>query len=310
MYSALFPLPNRVLLGINLGLVDLGPIDLSTLGLSLLHLLLPLGIGLGLIALIGFFVAAELALVASSAPDIEALTREPGSHPNARLLLDAKHNLERYLSVTQTGTTAGSLLLGWLGESSLVRWLDPLMGRLSRWIWTLFHSTATGVGGSHWLGQVWMTTIGSHLPRWLSAHAAGASLGPIAAQTPFQSPIQLSAHAVAVALAFLLVTYVEIVLGELVPKVLAAQAPESTALLLIRPLHWFLYLFFPALAILDASVRTLVRPLGLRLGPDASIDLHPAIQHIAPLPTLPTNAPAHPEPAVDRLDDVTMPPTP
>jgi CBS domain containing-hemolysin-like protein len=47
---------------------------------------------------------------------------------------------------------------------------------------------------------------------------------------------------------------VEIVLGELVPKVLAASAPEKTALLLIRPLQICSYLFAPVLVILNATV--------------------------------------------------------
>jgi CBS domain containing-hemolysin-like protein len=262
MFNALFPLTTLIALPIGLG----SP-NLQSLWTMVLQVLGPLTIGLALTALIGFFVAAELSLVASSAPDIEARTIGADAHPNARLLLDAKRNLERYLSVTQTGTTAGSLLLGWLGENSIVRWLDPILGRLSRLMW---HGSSgaglTGLGA--WLSHLWAVAIG------LSSQLAS----------------QISGHAVAVALAFLLVTYVEIVLGELVPKVLAAQAPESTALLLIRPLRWFLYLFFPALVVLDASVRTLVRPLGLRLGPDAAIAIHPAIH------------PSHPDPEPEPPD--------
>jgi CBS domain containing-hemolysin-like protein len=291
MYSALFPLPTHVSLAIDLGQLNLSPFDLGQLGqldwqslwATVLQILAPLSIGLGLTALIGFFVAAELSLVASSAPDIEALAIGSDAHPNARLLLDAKRNLERYLSVTQTGTTAGSLLLGWLGESSIVRWLDPLLARLSRLMWVHGSSGAGLTGLGAWLSHLWAGAIG------LSSQLAS----------------QISGHAVAVALAFLLVTYIEIVLGELVPKVLAAHAPESTALLLIRPLRWFLYLFFPALVVLDASVRTLVRPLGLRLGPDALVALHPhaaASQPLAVPVHEPANALSHPDPEADPLD--------
>ncbi|MCU0551343.1 MAG: CNNM domain-containing protein [Leptolyngbya sp. Prado105] len=67
----------------------------------------------------------------------------------------------------------------------------------------------------------------------------------------------LTTHTIATAIAFLIVTYVEIVLGELVPKVLAAHAPERTAMLLIRPLKFCFYLFFPALVILNGTVRLL-----------------------------------------------------
>jgi CBS domain containing-hemolysin-like protein len=67
----------------------------------------------------------------------------------------------------------------------------------------------------------------------------------------------ITTHTIATAIAFLIVTYVEIVLGELVPKVLAAHAPEKTALFLIRPLQICSYLFFPALVILNGTVRLL-----------------------------------------------------
>ncbi len=77
----------------------------------------------------------------------------------------------------------------------------------------------------------------------------------------------ITTHAIATAIAFLLVTYVEIVLGELVPKVLASQAPERTALLLIRPLQLCAYLFFPALVVLDATVNVLTGWINRRTTP-------------------------------------------
>ncbi|HTL87989.1 MAG TPA: CNNM domain-containing protein, partial [Leptolyngbya sp.] len=101
--------------------------------------------------------------------------------------------------------TAGSLILGWLGEGATVHWIEP-------WI--------------------------SLLP-----------IGRVSAM--------ITSHTIATAIAFLIVTYVEIVLGELVPKVLAANAPEKTAMALIRPLEICSYLFFPALVVLNATVQLL-----------------------------------------------------
>ncbi len=67
----------------------------------------------------------------------------------------------------------------------------------------------------------------------------------------------LTAHSIAVPAAFILVTYVEIVLGELIPKVLATHAPERTALLLMPALELCSKLLWPLLAILNGTVRLL-----------------------------------------------------
>lgn len=179
--------------------------NLHTLELELTEALLRLIVLLGLTLTIAFFVAAELALVSASREQIFRLSQvetDVKKRRAAERVHQAQNQIERYLSVTQTGTTAGSLLLGWLGEGATVHWIEPWFQRLP---------------------------IG-HLPAMISVHT------------------------IAVAIAFLLVTYVEIVLGELVPKVLAANAPEQTALLLIRPLQLFSYLFSPLLVILNGTV--------------------------------------------------------
>lgn len=163
---------------------------------------------LGLTLLIAFFVASELALVSADRHQIRQLARLSDSESRvktAQLVQQAQNNLPHYLSVTQTGTTAGSLLLGWLGEGATVHWIEPWIDKLP-------------------LGQF---------------------------------PAMLTAHAIAVPVAFIFVTYVEIVLGELIPKVLATHAPERTALLLIKPLQLCSNLLWPLLAILNGTVRLL-----------------------------------------------------
>ncbi|MEG5058691.1 CNNM domain-containing protein [Microcoleus sp. A2-C5] len=162
---------------------------------------------LGLTLLIAFFVAAELALVSADRHQIRQLAhlRDRPTAQTAELVHQAQKNIPHYLSVTQTGTTAGSLLLGWLGESATVHWIEPWIDKLP---------------------------IG-HLPAMLSAHS------------------------IAIPAAFILVTYVEIVLGELIPKVLATHAPERTALLLMPALEICSKILWPLLAILNGTVRLL-----------------------------------------------------
>jgi putative hemolysin len=59
-------------------------------------------------------------------------------------------------------------------------------------------------------------------------------------------------EALAIALAFGLVTVLHIVLGELAPKSLALQRTESTALIVARPLGLFLMVFRPAILVLNS----------------------------------------------------------
>jgi CBS domain containing-hemolysin-like protein len=162
---------------------------------------------LGLTLLIAFFVASELALVSADRHQIRQLAqlRDRPNAKTAELVHQAQNNIPHYLSVTQTGTTAGSLLLGWLGEGATVHWIEPWIDKL-----------------------------------------------PIG-----HFPAMLTAHSIAVPVAFILVTYIEIVLGELIPKVLASHAPERTALLLMPALEICSKILWPLLAILNGNVRLL-----------------------------------------------------
>lgn len=190
---------------------------LQTIELEAADALLRLAVLLVLILAVAFFVAAELAIVSASKGEIHHLIQNPDTEKAARKVQHAQNNLERYLSVTQTGTTAGSLLLGWLGEGATVHWIEPWISRLPI----------------------------PHLP------------------------VMVTSHTIATAIAFLLVTYVEIVLGELVPKVLASQAPEKTAMLFIRPLELCFYLFFPALIVLNGTVSLLTGWINRKTSPHA-----------------------------------------
>jgi CBS domain containing-hemolysin-like protein len=73
----------------------------------------------------------------------------------------------------------------------------------------------------------------------------------------------LLAHTVAVALSFLLLTFLHVVLGELVPKSLALQRTENIALVVARPLLWFLRLFRPVIHSLDFASQKFIRAMGI-----------------------------------------------
>ena len=75
-----------------------------------------------------------------------------------------------------------------------------------------------------------------------------------------------SSHAIAVAIAFVIITALHIVLGELAPKSLALQRSEDTALWVVRPLGFFLFLLRPAIIALNGLGNLVLRMVGLRTG--------------------------------------------
>jgi CBS domain containing-hemolysin-like protein len=76
----------------------------------------------------------------------------------------------------------------------------------------------------------------------------------------------IGSHAIAVAIAFAVITILHIVLGELVPKSLALQRTEGTALRIVQPLRLFLFLFWPAIVTLNGLGNRLLRHCGLQQG--------------------------------------------
>src|SRR6184192_2933504 len=81
-----------------------------------------------LVALNGFFVAAEFALVKVRHSQLHALTME--GNKRATISQHVVENLNAYLSACQLGITLASLGLGWLGEPFLARMLQPIFSRI------------------------------------------------------------------------------------------------------------------------------------------------------------------------------------
>jgi CBS domain containing-hemolysin-like protein len=74
-----------------------------------------------------------------------------------------------------------------------------------------------------------------------------------------QAHAALYAHAIAVVIAFVLITYFEVVLGELVPKALALQRAERIALAVAGPVDVFLRMTQPAVDLMNASAKVVLR---------------------------------------------------
>jgi CBS domain containing-hemolysin-like protein len=70
-------------------------------------------------------------------------------------------------------------------------------------------------------------------------------------------------HALALGGAFILLSCLHVVVGELVPKTVSLARAERVALLIARPFRWFLNTFRWAIALLDNISSVLVRALGV-----------------------------------------------
>jgi putative hemolysin len=83
------------------------------------------------------------------------------------------------------------------------------------------------------------------------------------------------AHGIAIAIAFVLITFLHVILGELVPKSLALQRSEQVALAVAAPMDVFLTLTRPLIYLMSRSAALVLRTFGsrkLRQGPVHSPD--------------------------------------
>jgi CBS domain containing-hemolysin-like protein len=87
--------------------------------------LLLTSIGLLLVLLNGFFVAAEFAIVKLRRTQAEELAKTHGLR--GRVLRTVRTHLDAYLSACQLGITLASLGLGWIGEPAFARLVEPAL---------------------------------------------------------------------------------------------------------------------------------------------------------------------------------------
>jgi putative hemolysin len=71
------------------------------------------------------------------------------------------------------------------------------------------------------------------------------------------------AHALALTVAFALLTALHVVIGELVPKTVSLARAERVALLIARPFHWFLNTFRWAIELLDGVSTSIIKAMGV-----------------------------------------------
>ncbi len=143
----------------------------------------------------GFFVAAEFAMVKVRKTRIEQLVKEGNN--TAKIALEAIKDLDKFIAAVQLGVTISSIGLGWVGEGTLARIIEPIFVFL-----------------------------------------------PGISQT-------IATHTVSVSLAFALITFLHVVLGELIPKSIALEYTEKTALIIARPMQAITFVFNPFIWLLN-----------------------------------------------------------
>jgi len=159
-----------------------------------------------LVALNGFFVAAEFGIVTLRKTRVRAIAKTAGLR--GRILHKVHGQLDAYLSACQLGITLASLGLGWVGEPAFASLLEPVFG-----------------------------LVGVTSPEII--------------------------HGVSFVIAFGVISFLHIVVGELAPKSLAIRIPEAIGLWSALPLYGFYWTMYPAIWVLNESANLVLRIAGL-----------------------------------------------
>lgn len=163
----------------------------------------------------GFFVASEFAMVKVRKTRIEQLVKE-GDY-NAKLALEAIKDLDKFIAAVQLGVTISSIGLGWVGEGTLARIIEPIFVFLP------------GISAT------------------------------------------IATHTVSATLAFALITFLHVVLGELIPKSIALEYTEKTALWVARPMQGITFIFNPFIWALNGFGNLVLKMLRIPHSHKASL---------------------------------------
>ncbi|MGH9932097.1 MAG: hemolysin family protein [Pyrinomonadaceae bacterium] len=107
-------------------------------------------------------------------------------------------------------------------------------------------------------------TLASLALGWIGEPTVASLLEPIAASIASAGRAGYVAHAMAIAVAFSAITFLHIVLGELMPKMVALERAEAVALFCSRPLELFAKTFSAPLWIFNSVGAGLGRLIGLK----------------------------------------------
>lgn len=96
---------------------------------------------------------------------------------------------------------------------------------------------------------------------WVGEPAFARLLEPVFAFVGVESEQLI--HGISFIVAFSVISYLHIVVGELAPKSMALRVPEAVSLWCAPPLYAFYWLMYPAIALLNASANLILKWFGL-----------------------------------------------
>jgi CBS domain containing-hemolysin-like protein len=128
-------------------------------------------------------------------------------------------------------------------------------------------------------------TIASLGLGWIGEPALAHLLQPVVELFPVDMRSGVS-HSLSAALAFAIITFMHVVIGELAPKSIALQYPERTSLTVARPTLWAEWLFKPAIWVLNGAGTAFLRLVGLK--PASGEDLIHSVEELKMLVTAST----------------------
>lgn len=134
---------------------------------------------------------------------------------------------------------------------------------------------AQGVNGAEWVQkainnpirmiaaiQLSITVAGLGLG-WLGEPALAHLLEPVVQLFPGEMQSEISSS-ISTGVAFALITFLLVVIGELVPKSIALQNPEKTSLVVARPTVWTSRIYQPFIWLLNGAGNLLLKLIGVK----------------------------------------------
>jgi CBS domain containing-hemolysin-like protein len=106
-------------------------------------------------------------------------------------------------------------------------------------------------------------TLASLSLGWIGEPALASLIVPLLHFLP-EEWVGAASHSIAGTVAFIIITFLHVVVGELAPKSIALQHPERTALVVARPTEIALLVFRPAIWALNGAGNALLRVLGIQ----------------------------------------------
>lgn len=106
-------------------------------------------------------------------------------------------------------------------------------------------------------------TLASLALGWVGEPAMALLLEPVLSWLPFMVS-EMARHSLSAMIAFTLITFLHVVIGELAPKALALQRPDEVSLVIATPLLLFAKIMRPVILMMNTAGNGVVRRLGFQ----------------------------------------------